>query len=217
MLCNPIPISFQCNTSLLRIRKRFYSPLKFAGSGAIGAQVAPIRWCLALFALGCASAAGAGVTPQVSACLQQAAQRYHVPEMLLTAIRLQEGGQPGMANRNTNGSVDYGVMQINSIHLSVLSEAGYTADVLRWNVCANIRVAAWILAKEMKQDGVWVKDDPSPRDYWRAVGAYHSRTPRLNRQYAKDVWQRYQQLTGAPQASGQAAPQPPLVVYSMEE
>ena len=129
-----------------------------------------------------------------SGCLRRAADHFDLPVLLLTAIRQQEGGEAGSLHRNTNGSVDYGVMQINSIWLPRLETAGYTASILRWDACYNIMAGAWILARAMHDEHVWRRRRPGAVAFWRAVGAYHSRTPRLNRAYAQKIWRRYQGL-----------------------
>ena len=49
-----------------------------------------------------------------AACFEQAAQRYQVPVELLKAIStVESNGNPNAVNKNKNGSVDIGHMQIN--------------------------------------------------------------------------------------------------------
>lgn len=130
--------------------------------------------------------------------MTQAANHYRLPPLLLVAIRQQEAGQVGMKNANTNGTYDYGVMQINSIWLPKLATFGYTEQTLQFSACANVYAGAWILAQELQEAGVWLVPDPSPTIYWQAVGAYHSETPGLNGPYALAVHRRYLALTQAP-------------------
>jgi hypothetical protein len=142
------------------------------------------------------AAAPAHANPESSAreaqCLENAARYYSLPLGLLRAIRRSEGGSTGGWRRNADGSLDYGVMQINSRWLPRLARAGYTAQVLVYDACASIAAGAWILAQALAEGGAWNRGDVDPSAYWRAVGNYHSRTPPRNRRYAERVWARYQ-------------------------
>lgn len=131
------------------------------------------------------------VSPQEAQCMEGAAHYYSLPLALLRAIRAQEGGSPGRWRRNADGSVDYGVMQINSRWLPRLERAGYTARVLVYDTCASIVAGAWILAQALAEHRAWNRGDADSRVYWLAVGNYHSRTPHRNRRYAEQVWARY--------------------------
>src|SRR4051812_45901669 len=78
----------------------------------------------------CASMPGYG-------CWEAAAQRYQLEASLLYAIAATESGlNPRAENRNTNGSVDVGLMQINSTWLPTLARHGIHADDL-WQPCIN--------------------------------------------------------------------------------
>lgn len=119
-----------------------------------------------------------GLAPVFLACMIQAADHYQVPVPLLRAIQTVEGGRIGMANRNTNGSFDYGLMQINSSWLDELRPYGYTAETLRNDGCANIAAGAWVLSWCFAQE----------QGYWEAVGCYHSPTQWRAREYAWKVF-----------------------------
>ena len=110
-------------------------------------------------------------------CFDQAGKMYKVPPMLLQAIAWVESRYDKNAkNHNTNGSVDMGVMQINSLWLEPLSEYGVETKHL-YNACYNISVAAWILRKQINEVGY----------NWQAVAHYHSRTPDKGENYARKV------------------------------
>lgn len=95
-------------------------------------------------------------------CFEEAAHRYGVSEMLLKAIAKTESNfNPAAINTNSNGSVDYGVMQINSQHLKNLAQYNITAADLM-EPCTSVNVGAWILSDAIRTYG------PN----WRAVGAY---------------------------------------------
>jgi soluble lytic murein transglycosylase-like protein len=130
-------------------------------------------------------------------CIETSARYNHIPSALLAAIRLQEGGRVGTWHVNADGSVDYGVMQINSRWLPSIAAKGYTAGALTYDACASIAAGAWILAQSLAASSAWNSIDPDGRIYWRAVGDYHSRTPSLNRGYAEQVWRRYRQQVTA--------------------
>lgn len=131
-----------------------------------------LTWLLYLYSL----PAYAGDNDQ---CFEEAARYQQVNPMLLKAIAWVESrGTPDARNYNRNGSVDYGIMQINSVHLKELSKFGISRQMLQ-NACTNIFVAAWHLRRQINQYGYT----------WKAVGAYHSATPSLRDAYASKVKQ----------------------------
>lgn len=110
-------------------------------------------------------------------CFDDAAAYHHVNANILRAIAWQEShNQPAAKHVNDNGSIDYGVMQINSIHLRRLSQYGVNASVLM-EPCKNVYIAAWHLRSQIDRYG----------NTWAAVGAYHSATPSLRDQYAAQI------------------------------
>lgn len=123
-------------------------------------------------------------TPEIMQCIHQSAQRYQLPEALIVAVIKTEGGENGVINHNHNGTVDIGIMQVNSIHLPELKKNRITLNTLRYRACTNIEVGTWILRKGF---GKWV-DYRDAGQWWKAVGNYHSRTHRFNISYQKQVW-----------------------------
>ncbi|MBB2164496.1 lytic transglycosylase domain-containing protein [Gluconacetobacter sp. 1b LMG 1731] len=119
----------------------------------------------------------------LSTCVTRAAAQYHIPEVLFRAILLTEGGAVGRISRNPNGSYDMGPAQVNSTHLAELAHFGITRDELINDGCLNLHVGAWILAREL--DG---HTPAEPGEFWRRVGNYNSRTPKLNQAYQRKVW-----------------------------
>jgi lysozyme-related protein Hpa2 len=110
-------------------------------------------------------------------CFASAGAYQHVSPTVLRAIAWQEShGNAGAIHRNTNGSVDYGMMQINSVHLSALSHYGVSAGDLM-DPCASVFVAAWYLHRMVAKYGYT----------WKAVGAYHSETPAERDRYARSI------------------------------
>lgn len=118
------------------------------------------------------------IPEQARECIIRASAEYHVPPVALAAIMVKEGGKVGTVSRNSNGTVDYGPMQINSTWLKKLQPYGVTPWHLTYDLCTNIRAGAWRLRSEI----VVAKGD-----FWRGVGNYHSRTSLHHEKYKRDI------------------------------
>ena len=123
-------------------------------------------------------------------CVELAAQRYGLPAPLIRAILKVEGGRVGLAGNNDNGTQDLGPMQINTVWLPQMTPYGITREQLQNDLCINILAGSWILARQFK--AAMKLEGSDRRRFWWAIGAYHSRTPRRNVQYALKVWQAMQ-------------------------
>ncbi|HKT99990.1 MAG TPA: lytic transglycosylase domain-containing protein [Paraburkholderia sp.] len=122
-------------------------------------------------------AAACASAPARADCFDEAARYQKVNPLILRAIAWQEShNTPDAKHRNANGSVDYGVMQINSVHLPTLAQYGISSSTLM-EPCKNVYIAAWHLRQKMNKYG----------NTWAAVGAYHSETPALRDQYAQQI------------------------------
>ncbi|MDG4549838.1 MAG: lytic transglycosylase domain-containing protein, partial [Candidatus Contendobacter sp.] len=86
-------------------------------------------------------------SPVTVACVQQAAVTYGIPEALILAVLETEGGRPGLARRNRDGSHDLGPMQVNT---RWVRREGLNARDLRDHGCYNLHVGAAILARELR-------------------------------------------------------------------
>ena len=129
---------------------------------------------------------------EVEACLQAAAAKHGLSYVLLRSIAEQESNfNPVAVGGNTNGSQDFGLMQINSTWLPMLSKHGVTKQGL-FNPCTNADVGAWILADNFKRLGVT----------WEAVGAYNAVTPWKRVKYANGVYSRLVRHISNPTAGG---------------
>jgi len=134
-----------------------------------------------------AAAPAAEEVTQVQACLDQAAQRHGVEASLLRAVAMQESGlQPAAWRRNTDGSEDLGLMQVNSRWLPTLQGYGITRQHLM-QACVSADVGAWILRQMIERHG----------HTWQGVAAYHSSTPAYNQRYAWAVYRRLQAMRSA--------------------
>lgn len=79
----------------------------------------------------------------VNYCFESAAESFGVDPEILQAISYVESRlTPAALNANTNGTVDYGHMQINSLWVS---EIGLTYTLLD-DPCFCTKVGAWILS-----------------------------------------------------------------------
>jgi soluble lytic murein transglycosylase-like protein len=109
----------------------------------------------------------------VDQCIADAAKFHRVDPQLLKAILMVESRlNPNAVNRNTNGTRDIGVAQVNSIHLPTLEKHGIRESELK-DGCVNTYVGAWLLSKQIARHGL----------NWFGVAAYHSTTPSKNAQY----------------------------------
>lgn len=120
----------------------------------------------------------APVIPVTTECVAAAAAWQKVPLDILQSILAVEGGQVGQVSENTNGTVDIGPAQINTLWLPVLAEQGITGRMLRDNGCVNVYAASWILKTHIVESG---------GDIWAAVGRYHSRNARYADPYRQRV------------------------------
>lgn len=113
------------------------------------------------------------------------AQIYTLPPRVLPAIQRTEGGRPGLAHVNKNGTLDLGVMQINTVWLPRL--ALYTSlpertvqERLLNRPCFNIAAAGLIMRIYLDETG---------GDLMVAVGNFHSHTPLHHAAYQQKVLQ----------------------------
>jgi len=116
---------------------------------------------------------------QISQCFQDAGTYYRVSPTLLWGIaKVESGFNPFAFNRNTNGTYDIGIMQINSSHITRLKKMGLEDERLLWDPCYNIYVGAWILSHCIKAHGYT----------WEAVGCYNATTSWKRARYSQKVY-----------------------------
>jgi soluble lytic murein transglycosylase-like protein len=115
--------------------------------------------------------------PAAAFCFEEAGTRYGISPHLLYAISKGESSFNPMAiNYNTNGTYDYGLMQINSTWEPALRKLGISWNNLA-DPCTNVMVGAWVLSQCIRDYGYT----------WSAVGCYNSRTPSKRDRYAARV------------------------------
>lgn len=123
-------------------------------------------------------------------CWDQAAAYHHVDPWLLYAIaKVESSHNPSAVNRaNRNGTVDTGMMQINSIHWPTLRRYGIEPSAL-YNACASAYIGAWVLAQNQRRYG----------NSWKAIAAYNvgsvedPRRYQIGLRYARKVYAAYGQ------------------------
>ena len=136
-------------------------------------------WLLpdAVFAAERAKVAFPPLRPLTADCVLDAAHSSGMPAAALFAILATEGGKTGEALSNKNGTWDMGPFQVNTVHLNELAAMGISPDAVLRDGRVNAYAAAWLLRKEHRRTG----------NLWRAIGAYHSRTPHRRDAYIRRV------------------------------
>lgn len=143
----------------------------------------------------------AAVMPSTrDACMVRSAQAFQLPLELLRAIARTEGGQTGTVSRNRNGTVDMGVMQVNSVHLSSAPHnflaRGITAHQLVNDDCVNIAAGASILRYEIDRAS----------NFWSGVARYHSKKPYYGAIYLEKVLRNLRAIGATAAGTGSRAP-----------
>ncbi len=121
-----------------------------------------------------------------SFCFEQAGAHYGINPLLLWAIaKVESGFNPYALNKNSNGTYDIGLMQINSSWISVLKKYGLLNSSQLWEPCYNTYVGAWVLAQCIKKYGY----------NWKAVGCYNASSEHKRNKYAWKVYKVIQTYT----------------------
>jgi len=130
--------------------------------------------------------------PLTHDCIYQAAQFYRIHPDILYAILLVEGGTVGEGNSgNQNGSTDFNLFQINSIHLPELAELGITKEEVINDGCLSAAIAARIVYKATLNIRIENEDE-----YLSAIARYHSANPGPNQIYSRKLKAAFQYLQG---------------------
>ncbi|OPY69951.1 MAG: murein transglycosylase C [Syntrophorhabdaceae bacterium PtaU1.Bin034] len=109
-------------------------------------------------------------------CFDEAGERYGVSPQLLWAIAQTESEfNPTAVSHNENGSVDYGLMQVNSYWYGKL---GHERWMRLGDPCYNVHVGAWILGQCVQRYGYT----------WEAVGCYNGVSKDKKIRYANKVY-----------------------------
>lgn len=121
----------------------------------------------------------------VNGCIYASSQKYGIHPHILWAIASNESRfQPAAIGKNTNGTVDIGLMQINSSWLPKLQKMNISRSDL-FDPCTSIDVGAWILAHNIHQYGYT----------WTAIGAYNAKSEKKRQRYALKIWKELKQAS----------------------
>jgi len=113
-------------------------------------------------------------------CFKAAGDSHNVSPDLLRLIAVVESGRnPKAVNRNKNGSMDVGIMQVNSIWEKHFGQEAWKR--ITTDPCANIFAGAHILAQCINRHG----------ETWAAVGCYHSHNKQQAQPYIIKVKEAY--------------------------
>src|SRR6185369_17868181 len=86
-------------------------------------------------------------------CYEEAGAMYGIaPRLLWTISKGESNFNPAAVNYNTNGSYDFGLMQINSSWAPTLRRIGIPWEALA-DPCTNVKVGAWVLAQCVQDYG----------------------------------------------------------------
>ena len=123
-------------------------------------------------------------------CMLVVAATIGLPPRVLPVIQKIEGGAPGTITLDSNGTQDFGVMQVNSIWIAPLAARAQLSPVetrfrLIEDPCFNIAAAGLILQDYLIENH---------GELLPAIGDYHSHTPGLNAAYAAQAERQAQAL-----------------------
>jgi hypothetical protein len=118
----------------------------------------------------------------VARCIARSAAGRGWLAKTLWGLRDQEGGWVGAEVANSDGSHDLGPLQVNSWWVSRLAAVTgrperHVRHWLKQDACFNVEAARWIFLSGLA----------TTRDYWKAIGVYHSPTGWRQQRYTSSV------------------------------
>jgi soluble lytic murein transglycosylase-like protein len=140
--------------------------------------------------------------PLVIQCISRSAVHFGINPLLVQAVINVEGGGTS-ANKNSNGTLDYGTMQINDVKFPEVKQRfpTVTKQELTHDRCINVAVGTWVLYDHAANSG----------SVWKAIAWYNSKTPGVGDAYRNKVLREYQKLIKSPDAI--LTYKPALVAY----
>lgn len=122
-------------------------------------RLLPIAYCLFLC---CLLSAATAFSKEKGFCFEDAGKTYGINPVLLKSIaRVESNLNPKAMNKNQNGSIDIGLMQINSFWIKTL---GLDSGRLISEPCYNTMIGARVLKQCIDRYGYT----------WEAVGCYNA-------------------------------------------
>lgn len=126
-------------------------------------------------------------------CFDEAGKEYGISPSLLEAIAKNESNlNPKAVNRNRNGSLDYGLMQINSAWIGPLK---LKPSALMSDPCYNTFIGAKILRQCIDRYGL----------SWEAVGCYNAVDKRKRVDYTWRIHKKLNILMNEPEQESKKA------------
>lgn len=118
----------------------------------------------------------------VATCIARSAAGRGWLAKTLWGLRDQEGGWIGAEVANSDGSHDLGPLQVNSWWVPRLAAVTgrperHVRHWLKQDACFNVEAARWIFLSGLA----------TTRDYWKAIGVYHSPTGWRQQRYTSSV------------------------------
>lgn len=143
---------------------------------------------------------------EIGTCIRRASGGRLWLEKTLWGLRDQEAGWIGAEVANSNGTHDLGPLQVNSWWVERIAALTRrpARDIRDWlisDACFNVDVARWIFLSALSET----------RDYWKAVGLYHSPTPWRQQRYTTMVVVKLRRRFGA-QVFGARATAPRAII-----
>jgi len=130
-------------------------------------------------------------------CFEEAGREFNISPLLLESIaRTESNLNPKAVNQNSNGSKDFGLMQINSYWVRTLA---MPVDKLMNDACYNTRVGAKVLRGCIDSNGY----------NWNAVGCYNASTKSKRAKYA---WKVFKNLEKCGKTVAKVSPAPVAAV-----
>lgn len=119
-------------------------------------------------------------------CFEDAAKTYDLNPKLLEIIAMTESNlRPDAVNKNRNGTLDIGLMQINSSWIRILGlDAGYLIE----NPCYNALIGARILRECIDRHGYT----------WEAVGCYNASAREKRIRYSWRIFNKLKNVNNTP-------------------
>ena len=111
-------------------------------------------------------------------CYKEAGREYNINPLLLYAISKTESDlNPSAVNTNSDGTIDIGLMQINSSWIKAIN---LNPDLLLSDPCYNVKTGADILKKCIDMHGYT----------WEAVGCYNAVSRNKRVKYSRKIFDR---------------------------
>ncbi len=121
-------------------------------------------------------------------CFEEAEKAYGINQALIESIaRIESNLNPKAVNKNLNGSIDIGLMQINSFWVKTLA---LNADELISNPCYNTMTGARILRQCIERYGYT----------WEAVGCYNATSKHKRVNYSWKIFEKLKSATKGQQS-----------------